>query len=238
IAIIGNICLAYEQAYDTASESIEAINVAELKFNNIISSLYVLAGKSQLDSALVLMITKVWSTAKETNMMKDEVKDILYHFYMTARGLSSKMNVHISNLDIMRPFAESVLKSRKGVWLLLKQYPNTPVAAEMVVQCSAFGSPQTVLSDTYRVKYSDISDTYKIKKSVLERALQEINNYTLSKKGLVGVVIGGVKIPGKEGIDGGGCHGSREWEHGTCSDRWARAKRGKCRETWCLECWH
>ncbi|GKC19196.1 uncharacterized protein Tco_1021346, partial [Tanacetum coccineum] len=86
IAIIGNICLAYEQAYDTASESIEAINVAELKFNNIISSLYVLAGKSQLDSALVLMITKVWSTAKETNMMKDEVKDILYHFYMTARG--------------------------------------------------------------------------------------------------------------------------------------------------------
>ncbi|GJZ87314.1 endoribonuclease E-like protein, partial [Tanacetum coccineum] len=37
-------------------------------------------------SALVLTITKAWSAAKETNMMKDEVKDILYHLYMTARG--------------------------------------------------------------------------------------------------------------------------------------------------------
>ncbi|GJW87223.1 uncharacterized protein Tco_0162563 [Tanacetum coccineum] len=127
IAIIGNICLAYVQAYDTASESIEAINVAELKFNNIISSLYVLAGKSQLDSALVLMITKVWSTAKETNMMKDEVKDILYHFYMTARGLSSSMNVHISNLDIMRPFAESVLKSIQTPLLQQKWLFNVQV---------------------------------------------------------------------------------------------------------------
>ncbi|XP_076885918.1 uncharacterized protein At4g37920-like [Bidens hawaiensis] len=95
IAKIGNMCLAAVQSYDTATESIEAINAAELKFQDIINSPSVdaackkidnLAEKNQLDSALVLMITKAWSAAKETNMMKDEVKDILYHLYMTARG--------------------------------------------------------------------------------------------------------------------------------------------------------
>lgn len=87
--------MAAVQAYDTASESIEALNTAELKFQDIINSPSVdaackkidsLAEKNQLDSALVLMITKAWSAAKESNMMKDEVKDVLYHLYKTARG--------------------------------------------------------------------------------------------------------------------------------------------------------
>ena len=79
-------CLAAVQAYDTATESIEALNAAELKFQDIINSTSVdaacrkidrLAEKNQLDSALVLMITKAWSAAKESNMMKDEVSDLL-----------------------------------------------------------------------------------------------------------------------------------------------------------------
>ncbi|XP_021284511.1 uncharacterized protein At4g37920, chloroplastic [Herrania umbratica] len=95
LANLGNACLAAVQAYDTATESIEAINAAELKFQDIINSpsldvacqkIDSLAAKNQLDSALVLMITKAWSAAKESNMTKDEVKDILYHLYMTARG--------------------------------------------------------------------------------------------------------------------------------------------------------
>lgn len=95
LAKFGNMCLAAVQAYDTASESIEALNAAELKFHDIINSPSLdaacrkidnLAEKNQLDSALVLMITKAWSSAKESNMMKDEVKDILYHLYMTTRG--------------------------------------------------------------------------------------------------------------------------------------------------------
>ncbi|MQM14386.1 hypothetical protein Taro_047315 [Colocasia esculenta] len=92
---LGNACLAAVQAYDTASENIEALNVAELKFQDIINSpsldvackkIDSLAEKKELDSALMLMLTKAWSAAKESNMMKDEVKDILYHLYMTARG--------------------------------------------------------------------------------------------------------------------------------------------------------
>lgn len=79
--------MAAVQAYDTATESIEALNAAELKFQDIINSPSVdaacrkidsLAEKNQLDSALVLMITKAWSAAKETNMMKDEVKLLLF----------------------------------------------------------------------------------------------------------------------------------------------------------------
>lgn len=75
-------CLAAVQAYDNASESIEALDAAELKFKEILNSpslgeackkIDALAEKNQLDSALVLMLTKAWSTAKESTMMKDEV---------------------------------------------------------------------------------------------------------------------------------------------------------------------
>lgn len=38
VAKLGNMCLAAVQAYDTATESIEALNTAELKFQDIINS--------------------------------------------------------------------------------------------------------------------------------------------------------------------------------------------------------
>lgn len=83
LAKLGNACLAAVEAYDGASESIEALNAAELKFQDIINSpsldaacrkIDSLAEKNELDSALVLMMTKAWSAAKDSNMMKDEVK--------------------------------------------------------------------------------------------------------------------------------------------------------------------
>ncbi|ESQ33310.1 hypothetical protein EUTSA_v10004308mg [Eutrema salsugineum] len=95
LASLGKLCIAAVQAYDTSTESIDALNAAEMKLQDIINSPSLdaacrkidnLAEKNQLDSALVLMITKAWSAAKESNMMKDEVKDILYHLYVTARG--------------------------------------------------------------------------------------------------------------------------------------------------------
>lgn len=83
MANLGNVCLAAVQAYDNASESIEALNAAELKLQDIVNSPSLdaacrkiddLAEKKELDSALMLMLTKAWSAAKESNMMKDEVK--------------------------------------------------------------------------------------------------------------------------------------------------------------------
>lgn len=59
------------------------MKAAELKFQDIINSptfdiackkIDTLAEKKELDSALVLMLTKAWSAAKESNMMKDEVR--------------------------------------------------------------------------------------------------------------------------------------------------------------------
>ncbi|KAJ8424007.1 hypothetical protein Cgig2_032391 [Carnegiea gigantea] len=96
IAEIGNVCLAAVEAYDKASESIEAIRAAELKLQDILNSpsldaackkIDSLAEKNQLDSSLVLMITKAWAAAKETNIVKDEVKDMLFHLYL--RGIGS-----------------------------------------------------------------------------------------------------------------------------------------------------
>ncbi|KAL1346563.1 hypothetical protein HN51_020190 [Arachis hypogaea] len=95
LAKLGNICLAAVQASDDATESMEKLNEAELKFQDIFNSpsldaacrkIDSLAEKKELDSTLVLMITKAWSAAKESNMMKDEVKDVLYHLYKTAVG--------------------------------------------------------------------------------------------------------------------------------------------------------
>ncbi|KZV54915.1 hypothetical protein F511_31984 [Dorcoceras hygrometricum] len=95
IVEIADRCLAAVQTYDLATESLEALTAAEGKFEDIVNSptldaacrkIDSLAEKNQLDSTLVLMISKAWSAAKESNMMKDEVKDVLYHLYKTARG--------------------------------------------------------------------------------------------------------------------------------------------------------
>ncbi|WCJ44554.1 hypothetical protein M5689_025213 [Euphorbia peplus] len=95
LAKLANDCVAAVQAYDTNTESIESLQAAELKLQDIVNSPSLdaacrkiddLAAKNQLDSSLVLMITKAWSAAKESNMTKDEVKDILYHLYKTAVG--------------------------------------------------------------------------------------------------------------------------------------------------------
>lgn len=90
--------MAAVQAYDSATDSIEALNAAELKFQDIIDSPSVdaacrkidhLAEKNQLDSALVMMITKAWSAAKESSMTKDEVDDGLPYKYLSKLSCCS-----------------------------------------------------------------------------------------------------------------------------------------------------
>ncbi|VVB11623.1 unnamed protein product [Arabis nemorensis] len=123
LASLGKLSIAAVQAYDTSTESIDALNAAELKLQDIINSpsldaacrkIDSLAEKNQLDSALVLMITKAWSAAKESNMMKDEVKDILYHLYVTARG----------NLQRLMPKEVRILK-----YLLMIEDPEEQLSA-------------------------------------------------------------------------------------------------------------
>lgn len=76
-------CVAAVEAYDAASESIEALNAAELKLQDILNSPSVEAGrrkidslaeKNQLDSALAMVAFKAWADTKDTNITKDEVQ--------------------------------------------------------------------------------------------------------------------------------------------------------------------
>ncbi|CAM0958893.1 unnamed protein product [Alopecurus aequalis] len=95
LAKLGNDCVDALQAHDDKSGSLEALNVAELKLKDILNSPSVdaacrkiddLAEKKELDSALVLMLSKAWSAAKGTDITKSDAKDIMFHLYMTAVG--------------------------------------------------------------------------------------------------------------------------------------------------------
>ncbi|KAL5213538.1 hypothetical protein ABZP36_024385 [Zizania latifolia] len=93
LAELGNGCVDALQAHDDTSGSLEALNAAESKLKDILNSPSVdaacrkiddLAVKKELDSALVLMLSKAWSAAKGTDITKSEAKDIMFHLYMTA----------------------------------------------------------------------------------------------------------------------------------------------------------
>ncbi|OEL29175.1 Uncharacterized protein BAE44_0009806 [Dichanthelium oligosanthes] len=93
LAKLGNDCVDALQAHDDTTGSLETLNAAELKLKDILNSPSVdaacrkiddLAEKKELDSALVLMLSKAWSAAKGTDITKSEAKDIMFHLYMTA----------------------------------------------------------------------------------------------------------------------------------------------------------
>ncbi|KAH9532951.1 hypothetical protein CY35_18G026200 [Sphagnum magellanicum] len=100
LASVAAQCLASVQAYDTAVADDEKLSVAQLKFDDILSSPSLeaaakkidnLAKKRELDPTLMLLITKAWAAAKESTMMKEEVKDIMFHLYNVARGNMSRL---------------------------------------------------------------------------------------------------------------------------------------------------
>ncbi|KAG6541617.1 hypothetical protein Mapa_017010 [Marchantia paleacea] len=95
IAAIAGRCLSAIEAYDAAQEDDESLAEAQLKFDDILNSpsleaaankIDKLAQRQELDSTLMLLITKAWAAAKESTMMKEEVKDIMFHLYNVARG--------------------------------------------------------------------------------------------------------------------------------------------------------
>lgn len=73
--------------HDKLMENEDQVEAAQAKFDDIMNSgtleeacnkIDALADRQQLDSTLMLMITKAWAAAKESNMMKDEVSTTLY----------------------------------------------------------------------------------------------------------------------------------------------------------------
>ncbi|XP_009391923.3 uncharacterized protein At4g37920 isoform X1 [Musa acuminata AAA Group] len=94
IARLGARCLSAVRAYDNAIEQLETLDVAQSKFDDILNSpsldeacekIKRLAKSKELDSSLILLIYRSWAAAKESTSMRSEVKDIMYHIYMTTK---------------------------------------------------------------------------------------------------------------------------------------------------------
>lgn len=93
-------CLAAVEAHDRALEDDVAITLAQKKLDNIldspsldvaVSKIDVLAEKKQLDSTSMLLLAKSWANAKDSNTMPEELKDLMHHLYMVARGHMQRM---------------------------------------------------------------------------------------------------------------------------------------------------
>lgn len=82
IAVIGGKCLSLIEAHDAALEDSESITEAQLKFETILSApslesaankITQLAKSKELDSTLLLLITKAWAAAQDSTTMEQEV---------------------------------------------------------------------------------------------------------------------------------------------------------------------
>jgi len=93
VARLGAKCLSAIHAYDCTLEQLD-IESAQSKFDDILNSssledacdkIKSLAKAKELDSSLILLINRAWAAAKDSTTMKDKVKDIMYHIYITTK---------------------------------------------------------------------------------------------------------------------------------------------------------
>ncbi|KAK3012598.1 hypothetical protein RJ639_009598 [Escallonia herrerae] len=95
VARLGARCLSAVSAYDNTLESVETLDAAQAKFDDILNSSSVdvacekitsLAKAKELDSSLILLINSAWASAREAATMKNEVKDIMYRLYKATKS--------------------------------------------------------------------------------------------------------------------------------------------------------
>ncbi|KAM7516379.1 hypothetical protein LguiA_005962 [Lonicera macranthoides] len=95
MARLGTRCLSAVSAYDNTLETMETLDAAQAKFEDILDSASVemacekiksLAKAKELDSSLILLINSAWASAKESTTMKNEVKDIMYRLYKATKS--------------------------------------------------------------------------------------------------------------------------------------------------------
>lgn len=110
-------CLTALQVYDKALVDRVALSRAQLKFDDVLNSpslevarnkINNLAKTNQLDSTFMLTVSKAWAAAKESTLMKDEVKDILLHLYMEARkSLQEQVPKEVRIIKHLLPIEDS-----------------------------------------------------------------------------------------------------------------------------------
>ncbi|KAG0615250.1 hypothetical protein M758_5G026700 [Ceratodon purpureus] len=100
IAAIAKDCLAAVQEYDKNAKDFMSLSAAQMKFDDIVKSpslevaskkIESLAKKGELDSSLMLLISKAYSASKESTLMKEEAKDTMLQLYNVARGNMSRL---------------------------------------------------------------------------------------------------------------------------------------------------
>ena len=78
-------CMSAVSAFNKTLESLETLDAAQAKFDDILNSSSVdaacekiksLAKAKELDSSLILLINSAWATAKESTSVKNEVKSL------------------------------------------------------------------------------------------------------------------------------------------------------------------
>ncbi|XP_031281594.1 uncharacterized protein At4g37920 [Pistacia vera] len=95
VARLATRCLSAVSAYDNTLESVDTLDAAQTKFDDILNSPSIdvacdkiksLAKAKELDSSLILLINSAWASAKASTTMKNEVKDIMYRLYKATKS--------------------------------------------------------------------------------------------------------------------------------------------------------
>ncbi|KAK4490530.1 hypothetical protein RD792_001210 [Penstemon davidsonii] len=95
VARLGARCLAAVSAFDNTLEIVGTLDTAQAKFDDILNSPSIdvacdkiksLAKSKELDSSLILLINSAYASAKESPIMKNEVKDIMYRLYKATQS--------------------------------------------------------------------------------------------------------------------------------------------------------
>lgn len=91
IDAIAKSCLRVVQEYDRNAQDFMSLSAAQMKFDDIVKSpslevaskkIENLAKKGELDSSLMLLISKAYSASKESTLMKEEVLLLPKHSYV------------------------------------------------------------------------------------------------------------------------------------------------------------
>uniref|UniRef100_A0A7I4F0W2 Uncharacterized protein n=1 Tax=Physcomitrium patens TaxID=3218 RepID=A0A7I4F0W2_PHYPA len=100
LSAIAKKCVATVQEYDKNSKDFMSLSAAQMKFDDIVKSPSIeiatkkienLAKKGELDSSLMLLLSKAYAASKESTLMKEEAKDVMLQLYNAARGNMSRL---------------------------------------------------------------------------------------------------------------------------------------------------
>ncbi|KAK9806423.1 hypothetical protein WJX73_005207 [Symbiochloris irregularis] len=94
LVTVGSRLAALRDAYDQVSEDKDAVEAARASFAELLQAesledadkrIDEMAASGRLDPALMLTMAKAYATAKETDVTKEEVKDIMVHLWLQAK---------------------------------------------------------------------------------------------------------------------------------------------------------